>query len=91
MIFKLMSLSCCTYFQIEFCNENFQGFCALDEYLESWFTYCAEMANEGLEVGQQSQSYLLKISAVLAEINHIFHFAILTINILFLLCLHSIL
>lgn len=89
-IFKLMSHLCCAYFQIECCNENFQCCSVLDEYLENWFTYYTKMANAGLEVGQQSQSYLLKISAVLAEINHIVHFAIPTINILFPLCLHSI-
>lgn len=86
-----MSLSCCAYFQTECCNENFQGCCVLKEYLESWFTHYTKMPNVRLQVAQQSQSYLLKISAVLAEINHIVCFAIPSINILFPLCLHSIL
>lgn len=89
MIFKLMSLLCRAYFQIECCNENFQGCCDLEEYLEGWLTYYTKMANGGLQVGQQSHSYLIKISAVLAEINHIVHFAIPNIYILFLLYLHS--
>lgn len=80
MIFKLMSLLCCAYFHIECCNENFQVCCVLEEYLESCFTYYTKMANGGLQIGQQSHSYLIKISAVLAEINHIVHFAIPTIK-----------